>query len=54
MKVLDTQLIESGEEVLGNVDSLVAHVTGQSAELVVELRLDVSQLIIACGSSGNV
>lgn len=54
VKVLDTQLIESGEEVLGNVDSLVAHVAVESAELVVGGTLDVSQLIITCGSSGNV
>lgn len=42
VKVLDTQLIESGEEILGNVDSLVTHVAVQGAELVVELGLDVS------------
>jgi hypothetical protein len=54
VKVLDTKLIESGEEVLGNVDSLVAHVAAESAERVVGGTLDVSQLIIARGSSGNV
>lgn len=54
MKVLDTQLIESGEEILGNVDSFVTHVAAWSAELVVGGTLDVSQFIIARGSSGNV
>jgi hypothetical protein len=54
MKVLDTKLMESGKQVLGDVDFLATHDERRNSDLVFRCNQGGKLLMFVCSSSGNV